>query len=138
MVSSSKDHLSSQSSALNVLRALTRAEEDARLNAVDGGLSDLRALWRRHVRETEAQVFHILASTVHVPDGLVGFFLAEHNDLTTRLNLLADDSPSLERTRALVQLIHRLMLHVSMEARALPPMDGPAAGPNLDVAPGAA
>ncbi len=129
---------SSRSSALNVLRALTRAEEDARLNAVDSGFSDLRILWQRHVREAEAHVYHILASTSPAPDGLVGFFLAEHADLTTRLNALADHPPSAERTRSLVQLIHRLMLHVSMEARALPPMDIQAAGPDLGIAPGAA
>ncbi len=132
------DFISSQQGALNVLRALTRAEEDVRLNPVDGGLSDLRTVWRRHVRESEAHVFHILASTFPAPDGLVGFFLAEHADLTTRLNTLADDSPSTERTRSLVQLIHRLMLHVSMESRALPPMTSKAPGPDLDIAPGAA
>lgn len=128
---------SSHPSALTVLRALTRAEEDARLNAVDGGLSDLRILWQRHVRETEAQVYHILASTSPAPDGLVGYFLAEHADLTTRLNALAGHPPSTERMHSLIQLIHRLMLHVSMEARALPPMNLQAAGPDFGLAPGA-
>jgi hypothetical protein len=132
------EHISSQQGALSVLRALTRAEEDARLNAVDGGFSDLRTLWKRHVREAEAHILHILASTSHAPDGLVGFFLAEHADLTTRLNTLSDHPPSTERTRSLVQLIHRLMLHVSMEARALPPMNMTAPGPDLGIAPGAA
>ncbi len=132
------EHLSSHSSALDVLRALTRAEEVARLNAVDGGLSDLRALWLRHVRETEAHVFPILTSPAHVPDGLVGFFLTEHKDLTTRLNALAADSPSMDRTRALVQLIHRLILHVSMEARALPLTDARGSGPDIGIAPGTA
>ncbi len=132
------EYTSSNQSALNVLRALTRAEEDARLNPLDGGLADLRILWQRHVRETEAHVYHILASTSPAPDGLVGFFLAEHADLTTRLNGLAGDPPSTDRTRSLVQLIHRLMLHVSMEARALPPMDTQAADPDHGIAPGTA
>ena len=132
------EYTSSQQGSLNVLRALTRAEEEVRLNLVDGGLSDLRTIWHRHVRESEAHVFHILASTSPAPDGLVGFFLAEHADLTTRLNTLADDLPSTERMRALVQLIHRLMLHVSMESRALPPMTMKTPGPDLGIAPGAA
>ena len=110
------EHLSSQHSALNVLRAL----------------------WLRHVRETEAHVLHILTSTSHVPDGLVGFFMVEHTDLTARLNAVAADAPSTDRTRALVQLIHRLMLHVSMEARALPPMAVQGPAPDLDSAPGTA
>jgi hypothetical protein len=103
------------------IQALTRAEAGIYSRGLNDGLGDLRILWERHVGDTEDRVFRTLVAEGPAADGLVGFFLAEHADLSTRLTALTNTSPSAERSQATIRLIHRLIQHVYLEARVLSP-----------------
>jgi hypothetical protein len=120
------------------VQALTRAEAGIHLHGLDDGLADLRSLWERHVGDAEEHVFRILVAECPTVDGLVGFFLAEHADLSTRLAALTEASPSTERTQAIIHLIHRLIQHVLLEARVLSHTGGRCIGASADTPVGAA
>ena len=120
------------------VQSLTRAEAGIRLQGLNDGLGDLGTLWARHVRETEEYVFRALLAQSPTADGLVGFFLAEHADLSACLAALAQASPSAARLQATVQLIHRLIQHVLLEARVLAPAGAPGTLAGADAPVGAA
>ena len=105
------------------MRALTQAEAGIHSHGLNDGLDDLQSLWARHVEYTEERVFRTLVAVSPSAGGLVGFFLAEHADLSARLTALAESSPSAERSQATIRLIHRLIQHVFLEARVLSPAD---------------
>lgn len=93
------------------------------MHGLNDGLGDLQTLWGRHVEDTEERVFRTLVEASPAADGLVGYFLTEHADLSARLTALAESSPSAERSQATIWLIHRLIQHVFLEARVLSPAD---------------
>ena len=101
------------------VQALTRAEAGIHLHGLNDGLGDLRALWERHVADTEERVFRTLVAASPTADGLVGFFSAEHADLSAHLTALAESPLSAERSQATIRVIHRLIQHVFLEARVL-------------------
>lgn len=105
------------------VQALTQAEAGIHLHGLNDGLGDLQTLWGRHVEDTEERVFRTLVEASPAADGLVGYFLTEHADLSARLTALAESSPSAERSQATIWLIHRLIQHVFLEARVLSPAD---------------
>ena len=80
------------------VQALTRAEAGIHVHGLNDGLGDLSALWERHVGDTEDRVFRTIVAASPTADGLVGFFLAEHADLSARLTALAESPPSAERS----------------------------------------
>jgi hemerythrin HHE cation binding domain-containing protein len=124
--------------AQNFVQALTRAEAAIHLHGLNDGLGDLRTLWEQHVEDTEEGVFPALIAASPTADGLVGFFLAEHADLSARLTALTECPPSGERSQASIQLIHRLIQHVFLEARVLPSADQLGTRAGVDAGVGAA
>lgn len=112
------------------VQALTRAEAGIHVHGLNDGLGDLSVLWERHLGDTEERVFRSIVAASPTADGLVGFFLAEHADLSARLTALAESPPSAERSQATIQIIHRLIQHVFLEARVLSPADR--SGPRAD------
>ena len=120
------------------VQALTRAEAGIHLHGLDDGLADLRSLWERHVGDAEEHVFRTLVAESPTADGLVGFFLAEHADLSVRLAGLTEASPSTERAQDIIHLIQRLIQHVFLEARVLSHTGGGCVRAGADTPVGAA
>lgn len=105
-----------------LLQAMTRAEAGIRLRGLDDGLADLRTLWQQHVTDVEEHVLRRMVAADASADGLAGFLLTEHADLTMRLASLSSRPASAERAQAIIALIHQLIQHVFLEARVLSAM----------------
>lgn len=103
------------------LQALAWAEAATRFPGWNDGLTDLRTLWERHVRDAEEHLFPSLVVASPAADRLVGFFLAEHADLTARLAALEGEPPTPDQAQAAIQLGLRLIQHILLEARVLSP-----------------
>jgi len=115
------------------LRVLGQAEAGIRLHDAAGGLAHLRTLWEQHLEETEIRRFPPLLAEGPAANGLVGFFLAEHADLSARLASLERGAGTAGWAQEATQLICRLIQHVFLEARSLPSPGGGEAGAGLDV-----
>lgn len=112
--------LSTNAQAL--LRTLAATGEAMRLASLTGGLADLTSQWARHVEEEEGRLFPQLVAGGPAADGPVGFCLAEHAALGTRLATLQDARPSPEWLRQAELLIGELIQHLFLEARILQPL----------------
>ena len=114
---------------LNTLAATGAA---LRLCGLAGDLADLKAQWTRHVREAEERLFPRLVAGDPAADGPVGFCLAEHAALSTRLAELESAPATREWMREAELLIGRLVQHLFLAARILQPwLDGMAPGDSV-------
>lgn len=112
--------LSANAQAL--LDTLAATGQAVRLASLTGGLADLEMQWARHVEEAENRLFPRLVAGGPAADGPVGFCLAEHAALGTRLAELAATRPTPEWLRQAELLIGRLIQHLFLEARILQPL----------------
>jgi hypothetical protein len=116
-----------------LLKTLAVTGGTVRLAGLTGGLADLTSRWARHVEESEERLFPHLVAQGPAADGPVGFCLAEHAALSTRLSDLAAAEPTPAWLREAEVLIGRLIQHVFLEARILRPLlDQPGATCCLD------